>query len=64
VEAGLPVLLINEGRVIVENLRKLGYTREWLESELQKYGILNIADVYMASLDGTGQLYYSVKTGT
>jgi len=62
VEAGLPVLLINEGRVIVENLRKLGYTREWLDGELHKYGILNIADIYMASLDGTGQLYYSVQT--
>ena len=63
VEAGLPVLLINEGRVIKENLRKLRHDREWLEGELQKYGILNVKDVYMASLDGTGQLYYSVRSG-
>ncbi len=63
VEAGLPVLLINEGRVIKENLRKLGYNREWLEGELQKYGVLNVKDVYVATLDGTGQLYYSVQVG-
>ena len=64
VEAGLPVLLVNEGQVIKENLRKLGHTREWLEGELQKYGVLNIKDVYVAALDGSGQLYYSVQTGT
>ncbi|MFZ5645497.1 MAG: YetF domain-containing protein [Bacillota bacterium] len=62
VEAGLPVLLINEGRVIKENLNKLGYTGRWLEGELKKYGILNVKDVYMAAIDGTGQLYYSVQT--
>jgi uncharacterized membrane protein YcaP (DUF421 family) len=62
VEAGLPLLLINEGLVIKENLRKLGYNREWLEGELQKYGVSNVKDVYTATLDGTGQLYYSVKT--
>lgn len=64
VEAGLPVLLVNDGQVIKENLRKLGHTREWLESELRKYGVLNIKDVYVAALDGSGQLYYSVQTGT
>lgn len=61
VEAGLPVLLVNEGQVIKENLRKLGYNRDWLERELQKYGVLNIKDVYVAALDGSGQLYYSVQ---
>jgi uncharacterized membrane protein YcaP (DUF421 family) len=62
-EAGLPVLLINEGRVIKENLRKLGYDRKWLEGELRKYGVLKVKDVYVATLDGSGQLYYSVQTG-
>lgn len=62
VEARLPLLLINEGRVIEKNLRKLGYNIEWLKGELQKFGIINIRDVYIASLDGAGQLYYSVKT--
>ncbi|OPX87943.1 MAG: hypothetical protein A4E53_02318 [Pelotomaculum sp. PtaB.Bin104] len=63
VEAGLPVLLINEGRVIKENLRKLGYNMKWLEGELQKYGVLNVKDVYVATMDGAGKLYYSVQTG-
>ncbi len=62
VEAGLPVLLVNEGQVIKENLRKLGYNRDWLERELQKNGVMSIKDVYVAALDGSGQLYYSVQS--
>lgn len=64
IEGGLPVMLINDGQVIKENLRKLGYSPEWLEGELRKYGILNMKDVYLAALDGSGQLYYSVQTGS
>ena len=63
VESGLPVILIDDGRVVKENLNKLGYTRQWLENELRKYGVLNVKDVYLATLDGTGQLYYSLQTG-
>ena len=61
VEAGMPVLLVNDGQVIKENLRKLGHDREWLEGESKKYGVLNFKDVYVAALDGSGQLYYSVQ---
>lgn len=64
VEAGLPVLLVNDGQVIQENLRKLGHNRDWLKGELQKYGVLNIKDVYVAALDGSGQLYYSLQATT
>lgn len=62
VESGLPVVLINDGQLNENNLRKLGYTSQWLEGELNKNGIGNIKDVYMAAIDGTGQLYYSVQT--
>lgn len=61
VEAGLPVILINDGRLVKENLRKIGHTRAWLEGELRKYGVLNVKDVYAAALDGSGQLYYSMQ---
>jgi len=63
VESGLPVVLINDGQLNENNLRKLGYTKKWLEMQLNKNGVENIKDVYMAAIDGTGQLYYSVQTG-
>lgn len=57
---GLPTLLINEGKIIEENLRCLGYDENWIKGQLLKKGIPNIQDVYVAMLDPSGELYYSV----
>lgn len=59
---GLPVLLINEGKILTEELTRLGYDEQWLKDELLKKGISNLEDVYAALLDASGELYYSVKT--
>ena len=59
---GLPTLLINEGMIVEENLKELGYDEKWLNDELLKKGITSIKDVYAALIDSTGELYYSVIT--
>ena len=59
---GLPTLLINDGKVIEENLKELGYDDKWLKDQLLKKGITNIKDIYAAMIDSTGELYYSVIT--
>lgn len=59
---GLPTILINEGKVVEENLKNLGYDEKWLRDELLKKGITNIRDVYAALIDVSGELYYSVIT--
>lgn len=58
---GLPTILINEGKIAKENLKKLGYDETWLQNQLLKKGILNINDVYVAIIDSSGEFYYSVK---
>lgn len=58
---GLPVILINDGVVQTRNLKQIGHDQAWLEQELQKNGIAQIKDIYLASIDPTGKLYYSVK---
>lgn len=60
VEGGLPSILINDGKVIDKNLEKIGYDREWLAGELKKYGVIDIKNVYLATIDGTGTIYYSL----
>lgn len=60
VEGGLPVLLINDGKIIGKNLRYLGYDQKWLKDELLKYGVSDINNVYLATIDGAGQIYYSM----
>lgn len=59
---GLPVILVNDGKVLGENLRKLGHDEKWLRDELLKKGITDVREVYAATVDSAGELYYSVKT--
>ncbi len=59
--SGLPAILVNDGKVISENLAQLGYDEKWLRNELLKKGITDIQEVYVATIDSAGELYYSVK---
>ncbi|MFT9497043.1 DUF421 domain-containing protein [Anaerosolibacter sp.] len=60
VEGGLPSILINDGKVIDKNLEKIGHDRGWLACELKKYGVIDMENVYLATIDGTGTIYYSL----
>ncbi|MBB6216056.1 uncharacterized membrane protein YcaP (DUF421 family) [Anaerosolibacter carboniphilus] len=59
---GLPTLLMNDGKVVEENLKELGYDNSWLKNQLLRKGITNIEDVYAVMIDSSGELYYTVKT--
>lgn len=59
---GLPVLLINEGKIVQENLKELGYDGKWIKDQLLKKGITDTNDVYAAMIDTSGELYYSLNT--
>lgn len=59
---GLPVLLVNDGVVLKENLREIGHDESWLEQELEKNGVNRVEDVYVALVDPAGTFYYSTKS--
>lgn len=58
---GLPTILINDGKIVEENLHGLGYDENWLKDQLLKKGITDIKDVYVGLIDSAGELYYSLK---
>jgi uncharacterized membrane protein YcaP (DUF421 family) len=58
---GLPVTLIIDGFVFDKNLSKINLNREWLLTELQKFGISEFGEVLFASLDSEGKLFYQQK---
>jgi uncharacterized membrane protein YcaP (DUF421 family) len=59
---GLPTTLIIDGNINYDNLRKINLDEKWLKTELAKLGIGNIKEVFFASLDTLGNLFYQLKT--
>lgn len=51
-----PLAIIMDSEIIDEGLEGSGYTREWLQTELETLGLTN-EDVYLAQLDAYGQMY-------
>jgi uncharacterized membrane protein YcaP (DUF421 family) len=58
---GLPYPLVTDGEVKYKYLSQLGLTIAWLKEELKKKGIRDPADVLLASLDTSGELYVVKK---
>lgn len=61
VSGGKTTVVVDDGKVLVDNLVKLNYSEKWLQEQLRKYGITRVKDVYLAVIDSTGTLSYSVK---
>lgn len=58
---GLPLTLVMDGKVNLENLQKAKVDMRWLESELKKYQVNKVDQVLLASLDSTGTLFVQGK---
>lgn len=56
-EAGLPLTIINNGKVYPENLRRRGLDRVWLDRELTRRGLSSPRQVYFLTVDEEGAVY-------
>ena len=56
-DVAIPVILINDGRVLEKNLRVCGRNLQWLEHTLKQEGISSPGDVFLMTLDEQGNLY-------
>lgn len=63
VDPGLPVTLIIDGMVAYNNLSSGGLTLQELEQFMAKQGILDLQDVFFASIDNTGTITWQPKEG-
>lgn len=59
-----PVMLVNEGRILSGNLKKMGYNDVWLEKQLKSRKIRRMEDVYLMTVDDQGRVYFTEKDGT
>ncbi len=59
---GISHTLIIDGRVNADNLCRTGLTKEWLSRELSKFGVHNLKEVLLASIDTSGRLFFQLKS--
>lgn len=61
---GMPIVLIEDGNVLEDNLQKNNLNQAWLISELENQGTKGLDNVMAAILDTKGRLYVSKKKHT
>ena len=50
----LPMFIINDGRVMDDNLRISGHDHTWLAGQLERYKLRSPAEVFLMTVDETG----------
>ncbi len=60
-EAGLPLVIINDGRVLDHNLKLRGFEENWLEKQLKAHGVKRPDQVYLLTADELGRVYFASK---
>ena len=58
---GYAHIIINEGRILDNNLRMLGRDRSWLDKEIKRQGAASAEDVYLLTLTETGKIFCQRK---
>ena len=62
-ETGLPDILISDGRLLPDNLKRRGYEPVWLEGQLALHGLTRPSQVFLLTVDDAGQTYCIPKEG-
>ena len=62
-EPGLPVVLINDGRVMNLALRRRGLDETWLERQLRAHKVGRTEDVFLLTVDETNRVCLIEKEG-
>lgn len=61
-ERGLPIIIINNGRIMSENLKVLGLDENWLAKQLEQRDIKNPKSVYLMLIDEAGGIYFARRS--
>jgi uncharacterized membrane protein YcaP (DUF421 family) len=61
VEKGLPILIINDGRLLEQNANIRNVDRQWVEDYLRTNGRLLIKNILIMTIDDAGGIYIQEK---
>lgn len=62
-DPGLPLSVILDGEVITHNLTLFNLTERDLLGKLQEQGVTRLQEIFFASMDNTGDIYWQKKEG-
>ena len=60
-DSGYPLVIINDGRIIEENLNRSGKNRGWLDRQLKEHRLKSAGEVFLMTVNGAGQVYLAGK---
>ncbi|MFV9510923.1 DUF421 domain-containing protein [Tepidibacillus sp. LV47] len=58
---GLPVPLVADGEILLENLQKINKDEAWLKEQLNKKGYTDMKELYFVSIDHAGHFFIDRK---
>ena len=59
---GIPYDLVVDGKIMYDNLKKIGKDYTWLKKEVNKFKI-NPEEALLVTIDGKGQIFCQEKGG-
>jgi len=62
-DMGYPVIVINDGRVLEQNLERIGFNLAWLDKQLGSRKVKNADEVFLMTADTSGRVYLAVREG-
>lgn len=60
-DTDLPWVLINDGRLLSQNLKQRGLNESWLRERLEEQGVSSVREVFLLTVDGQNQTYFIRK---
>lgn len=60
-DPGLPVIIVNDGRLLRHNLELRALDQNWLNDRFLQYGVSSADDVFLLTVDESGKTYFIGK---
>ncbi|MDR0839526.1 MAG: DUF421 domain-containing protein [Oscillospiraceae bacterium] len=60
-EPEIPLVVISDGEVIGDSLKKLGFDEKWLSKRLSENGNAGVDEVFLMTADKSGKIYIAPK---
>ena len=60
-DASLPLIIINDGRLLAKNLAHLGLNEVWLNKQLRSHGVPQVQQVFLMTVDEQNRVFLVPK---